>query len=219
MWQAVRRVLCNNDTFGRICFRLKLHERAVLNPYDRSQVDSYNPLLSTSPPKVCADLFEAYVGAVWTQHGWSRVVRWLKILFDPLIKAATGDFWFSPNPSYGIFVQEPLYDQKGIQQSLLDLLARRDEVDFISSFGRKAVDTGLPKSTKFSFLRRSGEMDEPDCERLEIASQLINLWICDISLSLWPQYENSVDKFPHLVSVRYLPSLCHACLKTDEQTT
>ncbi|KIP05636.1 hypothetical protein PHLGIDRAFT_58342, partial [Phlebiopsis gigantea 11061_1 CR5-6] len=94
--QTISRRISSNDTFGRISYCLRLHEHAELLSSDRSSVDDWDPNLSKeAPPKVLADLFEAYAGAVYEQHGWQKLFRWLERIFKPMMKLATADYWQS----------------------------------------------------------------------------------------------------------------------------
>ena len=79
--QAVRSVVCNNDTFGRISYYLGLDRGAALSPQDREEVERWDHLKpGAQPPKVLADLFEVMVGAVPLQHGFLALDNWLRTI-------------------------------------------------------------------------------------------------------------------------------------------
>lgn len=86
------RALCNNDTIGRLAYQYGLHEKAIFNHHDDNEVKDWDPRHSLAPPKALADLFEAYVGALYEERGWDTVMTWLTALYKPLVQVATEDF-------------------------------------------------------------------------------------------------------------------------------
>ncbi|KAH9942047.1 ribonuclease III domain-containing protein [Amylocystis lapponica] len=205
---AVRQVVCNNDTFGRLGFYLKLHAHAHLSAQDNKIIDSWNPLCPEAPPKVLADLFEAYAGAVYIQHGWQRLSSWLSALLEPIVRRATGDYWLSARPEqiFGIPAHPahtlPCPETRS-QGTLLDYVVFKR--NWLAEQGTNAV-RALPRGTRFRF-EKKGWLCAPDCERLEVAVHLINMWICRIVIGLWPEYHQATSKAAHILSVSSFPVL------------
>ncbi|KAA1474402.1 hypothetical protein DENSPDRAFT_824273 [Dentipellis sp. KUC8613] len=205
---AVRRVICNNDTFGRLSFHLHLHEHAALDAPDRAELDKWNPLSTDSPPKVLADLFEAYAGAVYLQHGWKKLFRWLRALFEPIVKVATRDFWYRDLPR-GI---ESWHVNSGgevkahLQSKFLDYLGFKG--DFLAEKGR-ALRSALPADTGFVF-SQEGMLQEPHCDEIEVAAHLVCMWICKTFMRLWPRYHQATAKAPHLATVSQCSHVMYA---------
>ena len=196
----MRRVLCNNDTFGSLAFYLRLDQHAKLNSQDARELDEWNPQSSHHPPKALADLFESYAGAVYTQYGWKKLEQWLRPLFDPIIKAATKDFWDKDlfNDACGRCMASGRKPEPSVQSKFLDYLEYKR--DFLLDKINQAVDT-LPASTQFTFAT-DGLLEEPHCDDIEIAIQLLNMWICKVFITTWPEYHRATSKASHLASVR-----------------
>lgn len=196
--------MCNNDTFGRLAFYLRFHEDTELQRQDRRELEDWYPLSSDKSPKVLADLFEAYAGAVYIQHGWKKLRRWLDGLLEPVVKAATGDYWVSSTPQQMFGPpsrpggQHKYTPETRNQKDLLDYVERKKEL--FKTSGRAVVKM-LPKSTGFRF-DRNGWLEEPDCARLEVAVHLINMWISDIVADLWPEYHHATARAARFLSVR-----------------
>ncbi|THH12648.1 hypothetical protein EW146_g7501 [Bondarzewia mesenterica] len=193
---AVRKVICNNDTFGRLAFYLRLDQHASLDSQDAHELDEWNPQSSRPPPKALADLFEAYAGAVYMQHGRKRLENWLRLLFEPIIKVATRDYWYRDPPRGG---RRPLL-RKNIestaQSKFLDFLEYKRR--FLLDKSRQVLDI-LPTSTQFTFAT-DGTLEEPHCDEIEIAIQLLNMWICRAIITTWPEYHRATSKASHLAS-------------------
>ncbi|TCD68666.1 hypothetical protein EIP91_010188 [Steccherinum ochraceum] len=199
---AVRSTVCNNDTLGRISFYLRFHHHAEFNKPDADQVDEWTPFSSDRPPKVLADLFEAYVGAVYVQHGWVKLQQWLEILFVPIVKAATGDYWLSITPEQLLGTarssrHKPSAAETRAQGKLLDYVEYKRDV--LKPGGHHIINS-LPPSTKFRFDQRTGRLLEPDVDRVEVAVHLINMWVCQVILQQWPEYHAVRAKAAHFFS-------------------
>jgi hypothetical protein len=178
---------------------LRLDEYANLASADRDAIANWNPQIRHKPPKVLADLFESHVGAIYLFHGWNKAWTWIQLLFEPLAKMATGDFWY-----FDLRLMPAGYynssSESGDMGKLLDFYLFKK--DYLIARGQDALDS-LPASTLFSFTD-SRTLESPNCERLEVAVHLINLWICRICLKLWPEYHRATAKAAHLLSVRVL---------------
>ena len=197
--------MSNNDTFGRIAHGLRFDEHAELTHEDRKSVDKWNPCSSTRPPKVLADLFEAYAGAVFIQHGWRRLRCWLEPIFKPIIKLATADYWFarSGDEIFGDSSERHWRNERlapQIEDKVLNYVYFKRE--FIEAKGQEAVDM-LPSGTSFCF-DRMGRLQEPYCDHLEVATHLVNMWICRIIIQLWPEYHFAKAKAAHMLTVSYI---------------
>ncbi|KII91832.1 hypothetical protein PLICRDRAFT_80058, partial [Plicaturopsis crispa FD-325 SS-3] len=139
--QNVRQVICSNDTFARLAFYLRLHEHAKMDPSDTRELDEWNPLLSTPPPKSLADLFESYAGAVYLQHGWPKCQRWLQTLFAPIAAVATAEWWNSPVSTRNRSSTRYLPVETAIQRQVSAYLYYKR--DFLTEHGKKSL-SGLP---------------------------------------------------------------------------
>ncbi|KAG5645159.1 hypothetical protein DXG03_006783 [Asterophora parasitica] len=118
--QWLARRLSSNDTLGRIAWQLRLdtHPSTRLDLPDARQIRAWTPNthLNThpgaAPPKALADLFEAYVGAVYCYpapssapappgarfSAWPATYALLAPLLSPLLTAATHDVLFTLSP-------------------------------------------------------------------------------------------------------------------------
>lgn len=210
MLKVVRRVVCNNDTFGRLAFCLHLERHAKLDEEDALEVQVWNPQSSKRPPKALADLFEAHVGAVYVQHGWKKVMHWLSIVFEPIIKVATHDYWYHDLPNYmrgdRFFTDNPLSSH--LQDKFLHFLEHKR--DFLVAKCAPAREA-LPSGTRLVF-DANEQLEEPHCEEIETAVQLLNFWICDMTLKIWPQYHHATARAPHLATVRFSRVFHSDCL-------
>lgn len=142
----VGRVLSNNDTLGRIAYQLDLHKSAHLDQRDDFEVTEWNPRHAISPPKALADLFESYAGAVYEEHGWERVMDWLKQIFTPLLKPATEDFNRRSDAGCNFSDSWQSVDQElqDYQERILDYLQFKSK--FLTEAARSALDA-LPASS------------------------------------------------------------------------
>jgi hypothetical protein len=193
-------VICNNDTFGRISYYLELEPEAALSPRDREEVKRWNHLEpGARPPKVLADLFEAVVGAVFLQHGFLRLDDWLRKVFEPILDAATRDYWYSTTrtlPFYRYHRTSTFSGASHLQRRLLDYICL--ERDFFEDRLFVILHT-LPKNTIFYFDEHE-YLEAPDNERLEVATHFLNLCICHTIIRIWPQYGYAKAKAAHLSS-------------------
>ena len=84
---------------------------------------------------------------------------------------------------------------------------------FLKAKGREAIDM-LPLNSAFRFDEK-GELQPPDCDRVEVAEHLVNMWICQIVAQHWPEYHRAKAKAAHLFSV---PQSFHTTRCPDELT-
>lgn len=184
-----------------MAYQYGLHEEAVFNIHDDNEVKDWDPRHSLAPPKALADLFEAYVGALYEEHGWDTVMTWLTALYKPLVQVATQDFLErSGDPT------RPLPESKSsdlllaevvvYQARLLDYLNFK-EASLVES-GQSALDA-LPPATQF-FFSLDGSLTN-DSDRAELATHLINFWICKIFMRVYPQLLQATHKGAHLITV------------------
>ena len=151
------------------------------------------------PPKVLADLFEAVVGAVFLQHGFLTLDNWLRTIFEPILSAATKDYWYSDTRTLAFYRDHRTSTFSGassLQQSLVDYICF--ERDFFKGRLSGTLYT-LPKNTIFYFDEHE-YLEEPDNERLEVAAHFLNLSICHTIIRIWPQYGYAKAKAAHLCS-------------------
>ncbi|CAA7266207.1 unnamed protein product [Cyclocybe aegerita] len=196
--KAVGRVLCNNDTLGRIAYQLGMHEEAIFGHHDEKEVKAWLPTTKVSPPKALADLFEAYVGAVYEEQGWEIVIKWLTAFYKPLIDLATEDFLSRPDPTRPIpdRPSEELPEEIVMYQGkLLDYLEFK-RASLVES-GQQAINA-LPSSIQFFFGADGNLMN--DADRAEVANNLINFWICKSFMRVYPQLLQASYKGAHLVT-------------------
>jgi hypothetical protein len=193
-------VICNNDTFGRISYYLDLEQGAALSPQDREVVERWDPLKpGARPPKVLADLFEAIVGAAFLEHGFLRVDNWLRKIFEPILNAATKDYWYSTTRTLAFYRDHRTSTFSGashIQRRLVDYIY--SERKFFE--GRLShIIQARPENTIFYFDEHD-YLEAPDDERLEVAAHFLNLCICHTIIRIWPQYGRAKAKAAHLSS-------------------
>lgn len=151
------------------------------------------------PPKVLADLFEAVVGAVFLQHGFLTLDNWLRTIFEPVLSAATKDYWYSTTRTLAFYRDHRTSTFSGassLQQSLVDYIS--SERNFFEDRLSDMMYT-LPKNTIFYFDEHE-YLEEPDNERLEVAAHFLNLSICHTIIRIWPQYGYAKAKAAHLCS-------------------
>lgn len=193
-------MICNNDTFGRISYYLELERSAILSPQDRVEVERWDPLKpGARPPKVLADLFEAIVGAVFLDHGFSKLDNWLRKIFEPILNAATSDYWYSATRTRAFYRDHRTSTFSGasrLQRRLIDYICSKR--DFFEDRLSNILHT-LPNNTIFCF-DEHGYLEAPDNERLEVATHFLNLCICHTFIRNWPQYGHAKAKAAHLSS-------------------
>ncbi|KAG6907604.1 hypothetical protein DXG01_008222 [Tephrocybe rancida] len=183
----VARRLSKNDTLGRIAHQLRLpqHARARLDPGDRRAAEAWSRRQSGSPPKLFADLFESYTGALFLRHGWHYTHAWLRKVYAPIIAAAARDAltttevapsrWSAPDA-------QPW--TKRTQWSFEDFMEERS---LELKEATKAVMQALPKS-------------EVSTRREEVGMQLLKLWICELALSVYPELRGARERGAHFLS-------------------
>lgn len=193
-------MICNNDTFGRISYYLELDRDAALSPQDREEVKKWDHLKpGVRPPKVLADLFEAIVGAVFLEHGFSKLDNWLRKIFEPILNAATADYWYSTTRTLAFYRDHRTSTFSGapkLQRRLIDYIC--SECDFFEDRLSDTLHT-LPSNTIFYFDEHE-YLEAPDNERLEVAAHFLNLCICHTIIRIWPQYGHAKAKAAHLSS-------------------
>jgi len=151
------------------------------------------------PPKVLADLFEAVVGAVFLQHGFLKLDNWLRTIFEPILNAATKDYWYSATrtlPFYRDHRTSTFSGAPHLQRRLIDYIC--SEHHFFEDRLSDMLYT-LPTNTIFYFDEHE-YLEEPDNERLEVANHFLNLCICHTIIRIWPQYGYAKAKAAHLSS-------------------
>lgn len=174
-----------------------------------------------------ADLFEAYVGAIFLEQGFARIKQWLACVFEPIIKVATRDYWYTSFAKENVKSgnSSTFKGESTTQGKLLDFVEFKRE--FLRSDVHKAQEA-LPKNTSFIFDK--GRLQDPDCDRLEVSTHFINLCIIKIVLRVWPQYRHAKSKSAHLcanitdliasdLTLSYLASLLSLSDYIDLSTT
>ncbi|KAF8810482.1 hypothetical protein BYT27DRAFT_7221989 [Phlegmacium glaucopus] len=151
--KAVGRALCNNDTIGRLAYQYGLHKEAIFNYHDDNEVKNWHPRHNLTPPKALADLFEAYVGALYEEHGWDTTMTWLTALYKPLVEVATEDFLQRNGDS-----ARPLPESKSTEPLLAEVVVYQERLlDYLNFKGPNLVESGqaaldaLPPATQFFF--------------------------------------------------------------------
>lgn len=173
------------------------------------RVADWSPRYHTSPPKDLADLFEAYVGAVYEEHGWDVTKDWLETLLKPLIGKATEDYLERPRttPERGVYVSHELLDDLEHQEKIYDYLEFRAK-NFVTV--AEPALCALPQSTKFVF-GANGDIGN-DRDMVEVATHLVKFWVCQIFMSLYPENRKALFKGPHLASVWHFFLCAHVVL-------
>ncbi|KAI0088234.1 ribonuclease III domain-containing protein [Irpex rosettiformis] len=198
---TVAKVVSNNDTLGRIAYSLRLHRNGYtnLNAEDEHSIFRWDPMHGTRPPKVLADLFEAFVGTVYVKYGFPELKPWLDRVFKPIIKVATGDYLATCHP-VSIFGEPHEYPLDLLNVSMQERLLSRIKLDLkeIRNKCPRGIDC-LPSKTRLGFIAH-GKLQGEDAENIDLAGSLIDLWICNISLELWPHYHHARTKAAHLFS-------------------
>lgn len=193
-------MICNNDTFGRISYYLDLERDAALSPQDREEVERWDHLKpGARPPKVLADLFEAIVGAVFLDHGFLEVDNWLRKIFEPILSAATKDYWYSTTRTLAFYRDHRNSTFSGpphVQRRLVGYICSKRE--FFEDQLSDTIHT-LPKNTIFYFDEHD-YLEAPDDERLEVATHFLNLCICHTMIRIFRQYGHAKAKAAHLSS-------------------
>ena len=196
-----------------MAYQYGLHEEAIFNYHDDNEVKDWDPRHNLAPPKALADLFEAYVGALYEEQGWDTVMTWLTALYKPLVQVATEDFLersgdlgrsFPEAKSTELLLAEVVV----YQARLLDYLNFK-RPNLVES-GQSALDA-LPPATQFFFL--DGSLMN-DSDRAELATHLINFWICKIFMRVYPQLLQATYKGAHLITVSTNPVLVLCILLT-----
>lgn len=204
------RALCNNDTIGRLAYQYRLHEEAIFNYHDDNEVKEWDPRHSLAPPKALADLFEAYVGALYEENGWNTMMTWLTALYKPLIQVATEDFL-----QKGGDATRPLTESKSTKLLLAEVAGCQTRLlDYLNFKGPTLIESGqaaldaLPPATQFFFSSDGSLVNDSD--RAELATHLINFWICKIFIRVYPQLLQATYRGAHLITVRYY--FCTRCV-------
>lgn len=151
------------------------------------------------PPKVLADLFEAVVGAVFLQHGFLKLDNWLRTIFEPILNAATRDYWYSATRTLAFYRDHRTSIFSGtshLQRRLVDYICSERKFFEARLYG---VLRTLPKNTIFYFDEHE-YLEEPDNERLEVAAHFLNLCICHTIIRIWPEYGYAKAKAARLSS-------------------
>jgi dsRNA-specific ribonuclease len=88
----MRQPLIQNDTLSHLAVHLGLYQRLKLSSVLSATADMPSQTIA-------ANAFEAYVGALWTEHAdRSKVVReWLDALWSPKVFPTLQDVWTARN--------------------------------------------------------------------------------------------------------------------------
>lgn len=181
-----------------MAFQLGLDKKARLDDADFESLRNFSPRYNVSPPKALANLFEAYVGAVFEEHGWNLTKDWLEILLKPLIEKAGEDYLDKPQTSLiqGVYVSHRFLHKVEHHQKFFDYIEPRAE-DF-EIMARPALFP-LPQGLKFVFGPK-GDIGN-DRNVVDIATHLVKFWICRAFMSEYPENRKAYLKAPHLISV------------------
>ncbi|KXN82371.1 hypothetical protein AN958_02628 [Leucoagaricus sp. SymC.cos] len=197
----VDRLVSNNDTLGRLGYQLHLDTCAELDDSEGRKVVGWSPYDPRPPPKVLADLFEAYAGAVYEEYGWDVTQQWLSTLFKPLIEKANEDFFMNRSRissrllSRGTYATHERLSRPAVEANFGRFLEARAKK--IATMAEPAMQA-LPRSTKFVF-GPNGDI-VTDCDRVEIATHLVKFWICEIFMTLYPEDCQASLNRSHLIS-------------------
>lgn len=196
----VSRVLSNNDTLGRLAHRLRLHEHASFEPEKKGLVADWSPNGVTVPPKAMADLFESHVGAVYVEKGWQAVVKWLTIVYAPLVPAAESDF-LGRHPGLNDVSLVRTFDG---EPKILESQRRLVDSITLSALtlieGAQKLSRNTPPSTIFKFDENNGLANDSGLELIGV--DVINLWVCKICLQISPEILKATSHAAHLMTVR-----------------
>lgn len=179
--------------------------------YKKSAIAKYRLTDIRPPPKAAADLFEAFVGAVFVQFGFDVVKSWLQTIFRPLIEAANQDYTSQyGSGSLSVFVPKKPAPQLPWGCEIPETTAQLVIGDFIRDNHRWFVEGGekaravLPsKESGFRFIFDKGVLLPPSGDRIELGSRLMELWICEICTKEFPEYYLATGKAPGLFTVSY----------------
>ncbi|KAL0946073.1 hypothetical protein HGRIS_012346 [Hohenbuehelia grisea] len=197
--EITRRILSTNNILGRIAYRYGLHQMFIYDEVDAKAIQNWTPSLVTHPPKALADSFEAYVGAVYTDHGWDSCMAWLKNLFEPMVKHCTEDYLIRPQ-FHLLSFHFRADDARFADPALLRVFLR--QLDFYQrrfSSHKDELLAALPDDVSFVFDYR-GELATRSANRTEVGVHLVQFWICQIFLSRWPSYFQASRLSAHLIT-------------------
>ena len=139
------------------------------------------------------------VGAVFLQHGFLRLDNWLRTIFEPILNAATKDYWYSATQTLAFYRDHRISTFSGaphLQRRLIDYICFEHNL-FEDRLSEALY--ALPKNTIFYFDEHE-YLEEPDNERLEVAAHFLNLCICHTIIRIWPRYGYAKSKAAHLSS-------------------
>ncbi|KAG6849705.1 hypothetical protein H0H93_006088 [Arthromyces matolae] len=183
----VARKLSNNDTLGRIAHQLRLpqHASARIDRKDRWAAEDWSREQLGSPPKLFADLFESYTGALFLRYGWHYTHSWLKKVYSPITAAADRDALLTTDvaPRKWSAPDTHPWSQKS-QWAFEDFIEERGP-DMKQAI--KAALQALPRS-------------EISPRREEVGMQLFKLWICELSFRLYPELHCARGRGAHFLS-------------------
>ncbi|KNZ81140.1 Ribonuclease 3 [Termitomyces sp. J132] len=181
------RRLSNNDTLGRIAHQLRLPQHASVrfDSADRCAVEAWSRCKLGSPPKLFADLFESYMGALFLRHGWHYAHAWLKKVYEPLIAAAARDAFSTTEvaPLLWSVPDAPPWPEQ-TQWAFEDFIDER-EAEMREAI--KVAMQSLPRS-------------EVSSRREEVGMQLLKLWICELAFGVYPEIQSARDRGAHFLS-------------------
>lgn len=201
--QRVVRALCTNDTFGRIAYSLGLHRKAALTASEKADIDAWDPHSPGRPPKVLADLFEAYVGALYHERGMPAVKKWLDRLFDSLDSAASKDLASE--------LRTAPETPSGSRTRGGNCWVTQEEIELLEDFIWEKRDdlrrrcSGFLDSLPKDFFIVTNKT--PDSLRLELGDALLKLFIANQIVLQWPWYFHALNGAPHTATVSSPPTL------------
>ena len=130
-------------------------------------------------------------------------MTWLTALYKPLVQLATEDFLQRSH------LARPLPESKSTELLLAEVVVYQARLlDYLNFKGSNLVERGqvaldaLPPATQF-FFSLDGSLAN-DSDKAELATHLINFWICKIFMRIYPQLLQATYKGAHLITVRIL---------------
>ncbi|KAG5652513.1 hypothetical protein H0H81_004785 [Sphagnurus paluster] len=173
---------------------LNLHAHASLSPADAHAIQNWSPASSSStPPKVLADLLEAYIGALYTSSDWGPTYTCLRAVYAPVLAAAARDVIFTAAPRAHIVpprwrAPDALPWSAYIQHVFLAFIRTRAEQ--MRTSWEAAL--GVRKNARAVLL---GGEDE------EIGEQALKLWVCDAAMQTVPTLVVGDARGPHFLTM------------------
>ena len=133
------------------------------------------------------------------RHRFLALDNWLRTIFEPILGAATKDYWDSATRTLAFYRDHRTLTFSGassLQRRLVGYIC--SERAFFEDRLSGVLYT-LPKNTTFYFDEHD-YLGEPGNERLEVAAHFLNLCICHTIIRIWPRYGYAKAKAAHLSS-------------------